>query len=185
MAASAQQEGLLEAAACQYPSWYPKYARHAIRSILIPLPSSVEQFLQEDGITLADDTTAVSSHHHVQHHLLLADSVKVLDVSIMVQLPDTAATSTSPAVQPGLVAVCSSPPGSHPQQSQSWTLTTRARSRPKQPARLTAKGCLAQQPQAAATQMASAAAAAAVMMSQMTTQSMCHGRNAVQRCGRS
>jgi hypothetical protein len=69
MDASAHQEGLLEAAACQYPSWYPKYERHAIRSICIPLPSSIENFLQEDGITLADETTAVSSQQQVEHHL--------------------------------------------------------------------------------------------------------------------
>lgn len=40
---------------CSYDVWFPKYRSSCIKSRIIPLPPPVVQYLQEDGIVLADE----------------------------------------------------------------------------------------------------------------------------------
>ena len=46
---------------CQFGAWYPKFCDVAFRSRVIELPAAFAQYLVEDGVYLADNSSAVRS----------------------------------------------------------------------------------------------------------------------------
>ncbi|GFR47331.1 hypothetical protein Agub_g9023, partial [Astrephomene gubernaculifera] len=57
--------------ASQLPAWYPRLERHSFKSIVIPLPPGFLEYLQEDGIFLADDSAAVPALDRIDAALLV------------------------------------------------------------------------------------------------------------------
>lgn len=45
---------------CRIGSWYPQFARVTFKTVLLPLPQPVVDWLVSDGLHLAPDTQAVS-----------------------------------------------------------------------------------------------------------------------------
>lgn len=54
----AAQQQLLD---CQISRWYPQFQRVTFRTVLVPLPQPVLDWLVSDGLHLAPDTQAVSA----------------------------------------------------------------------------------------------------------------------------
>jgi hypothetical protein len=54
-------ETLAAVTACQYAAWYPRYEKWTLKSIIVPITRAFVAFLEEDGIILSDDTSAVST----------------------------------------------------------------------------------------------------------------------------
>ena len=53
--------GVQELLACQISAWYPAFARVTFKTVVLPLPAAVADWLVADGLHLAPDSQAVSA----------------------------------------------------------------------------------------------------------------------------
>ncbi len=59
-AAMASSGGVRDLLAFQISSWYPAFARVTFKTVILPLPPAVTDWLVSDGLHLAPDSQAVS-----------------------------------------------------------------------------------------------------------------------------
>lgn len=59
---------------CSYDVWFPKYRSSCIKSRIIPLSASFVEYLQEDGIVLADDESSLEHEEDDWHPATISNS---------------------------------------------------------------------------------------------------------------